>query len=112
MPSKQIERGRDEPQHAGKYKRGSDRLARRKSDDDQERGYCKTAAADPRHSHSQSDEEPKQYVDHSASSENVWIPHSSFLPLQRPDLGLFGSSGMAVHGSHPMLAYPSSYWGR
>jgi len=25
MPSEQIERGRDEPQHAGKDKRGSDR---------------------------------------------------------------------------------------
>ena len=58
MPSEQIEGGRDEPQHAGKDKRGSDRFSRRKADDEQERGYCKAPAADPRQSHSQSDEEP------------------------------------------------------
>ncbi len=41
--------------------------------------------------------------------ENVWMPHSSFVPPQRPDLGLFGSTGSAVQGWHPMLRYPSSY---
>src|SRR5882762_5666616 len=106
MPSKQVERGRDEPQHAGKDKRGSDRFARRKPDDEQERGYGKAPATDPRQSHSQSDEETYVEVDDSARSEKVWIPHSSFLPLQRPDLGLLGSSGMAVHGWQPMLEYP------
>src|SRR5260370_25709484 len=112
MPSNKIERDRGDPQHTGNYNAGPDRLARRKTDDEQERGYCKAAAADSRQAHSQSDEEPKHEVDHSARSENVWIPHSSFLPFQRPDLGLLGSSGMAVHGWQPMLAYPSSYCGR
>src|SRR6267378_2870986 len=41
--------------------------------------------------------------------ENVWMPHSSFVPPQRPDLGLFGSTGSAVQGWHPILKYPSSY---
>src|SRR2546423_11310446 len=92
MPSKQIEGGGDEPHHPGKYKRGPHRLARRKTDDEQERRYGKAPTADSRQSHSQSDEEPQKEVDHSARSEKVWIPHSSFLPLQRPDLGLPGSS--------------------
>ena len=33
----------------------------------------------------------------------MWIPHSSFWPCQRPERGLSGSSGSAVHGSQPML---------
>src|SRR4030095_2650792 len=41
----------------------------------------------------------------------MWIPHSSFCPCQRPDLGSDGSSGSEVHGSQPMLVYPRSYSG-
>jgi len=31
------------------------------------------------------------------------MPHSSFRPDQRPERGLFGSFGVDVHGSQPML---------
>jgi hypothetical protein len=33
----------------------------------------------------------------------MWIPHSNFWPLHRPERGLAGSSGNDVHGSQPML---------
>lgn len=50
--------------------------------------------------------ESHKAVYHCSLRENVWIPHSSFLPPQRPERGLFGSSGIAVQGWHPMLEYP------
>src|SRR6185369_11599898 len=40
------------------------------------------------------------------------MPHSSFAPLQRPDLGSAPSAGIAVQGAQPMLRYPRSYNGR
>jgi len=84
-------------------------FARRKADDEQERGYCKAPPADPVSPTAKAMKEPKHEVDHSARSENCVDSTFQFLPFQRPDLGLLGSSGMAVHGWQPMLAYPSSY---
>ncbi len=37
------------------------------------------------------------------------MPHSSFLPPQRPLRASAPASGIAVHGSQPMLVYPRAY---
>src|ERR1700674_3463627 len=41
----------------------------------------------------------------------MWMPHSNFWPCHRPDRESDGSRGSDVHGSQPMLVYPSSYRG-
>src|SRR5258708_36177255 len=76
------------------------------------RGTGKAAPADAGQPDSRGNEESDEEVHVSARVEKVWIPHSSFVPPHRPDLGLLGSDGSEVHGWHPMLRYPSSYCGR
>src|SRR6266849_1526333 len=112
VTAEKVERRRNQSEHAGKYESRSNRLSRRKPDNQKQRRNGKTPTADSRQAHNQGDEKTQKEMHYSARSEKVWIPHSSFLPLQRPDLGFAGSTGIAVHGSQPMLRYPWSYCGR
>src|SRR6266403_2561948 len=112
MTVQEIEGRGDQPEDTCKYERGSDRFSRGEADNQKERRDRETSAADPGEAHGESDEKTQNKVRHSVFSEKVWIPHSSFLPLQRPERGFAGSSGIAVQGSQPMLEYPRSYCGR
>src|SRR5262249_40318612 len=102
-PSDQVERRRDQAQNPRENKRGSDRFPRRKADQEQKRRHGETTSANPGQAHGQRNGKSKREGNHGERSENVGMPHSSFLPPQRPERGLFGSSGSEVHGSQPML---------
>jgi len=90
-------------QHAGKQKSrptASPAVSRREAPG---RRHGETSAANTCQSDRESNEESNQVMHHCPVPEKVWMPHSNFLPPQRPERGFFGSSGIAVQGSQPML---------
>src|SRR5215469_7601766 len=103
LPRSQVEGSRNQPQGASENKRGAHRFRRRESRDQKQSRDGKTTATDAGQPDRNGNQEAQEQMNHSERSENVWIPHSSFLPPQRPARGLLGSSGIAVHGSQPML---------
>ena len=99
----QIERGSNQAQNAREQESCSDRFSCAKADNQHQGGDRKTSATDPGQPDSGGNEESDEEVHFSTCVEKVCIPHSSFVPPHRPDLGLLGSDGRAVQGWHPML---------
>src|SRR5690242_7918121 len=100
-----IERRSNESQHRRKDKCGADCERCRHSYEQDERGRSEAASTNCRKADGKRDHEADQdfQMHHSARLENVWMPHSSLAPPQRPERGSAPSCGTAVQGWQPML---------
>src|SRR6266852_1935874 len=92
VTAEKVERRRTQSKHTGKYESRSNRLSRRKPDNQKQRRNGKTPTADSCQAHNQGDEKTQKEVHYSARSEKVWIPSeqnnappSGF--FHRPDCG-------------------------
>src|SRR5580692_9480779 len=103
MAARQIKWRRNQSQDTRKNESGPHGLSRGQPNHQQQRGHSKAPAADSGQPDDQGDHKSQEEIHPSVFSEKVWIPHSSFLPPQRPERASAPETGIAVHGSQPML---------